>query len=59
MKEFARKYASTGNFPKLHTYPAPRTYFSVDQEEMGGGCSCTDHFSYTLSYPDFVDGSKR
>ena len=44
MKEFARKYAYTRIFPKLHTYPTPRTYFSVDQEEMGGGCSCTDHF---------------
>ena len=44
MKEFARKYASTGNFPKLHTYPTPRTYFSVVQEERGGGYSCTDQF---------------
>ena len=44
MKEFARKYASTVNFPELHTYPTQRTYFSVLQEEMGGGCSCTDHF---------------
>ena len=44
MKEFDRKYASTGNFPKLHTYPTQRTYFSVVQEEMGGGYSCTDQF---------------
>ena len=44
MKDFARKYASTGNFPKLPTYPASGIYFSVLQEEMGGGCSCTDHF---------------
>ena len=44
MKEFARKYASTGNFPKLPTYPASGIYFSVLQEEMGGGCSCTDQF---------------
>ena len=44
MKEFARKYASTRNFPKLHTYPAQGTYFSVAQEERGGGYSCTDQF---------------
>ena len=44
MKGFARKYASTGNFPKLPTYPTQRTYFSVVQEKMGGGCSCTDQF---------------
>ena len=44
MKEFARKYAYTRIFPKLHTYPTPRTYFSVVQEEMGGGYSCTDQF---------------
>ena len=44
MKEFARKYAYTRIFPKLHTYPTPRTYFSVVQEERGGGYSCTDQF---------------
>ncbi len=44
MKEFARKYAYTRIFPKLHTYPTPMTYFSVVQEKMGGGCSCTDQF---------------
>ena len=44
MKGFARKYAYTRIFPKLPTYPTPRTYFSVVQEEMGGGYSCTDQF---------------
>ena len=44
MKEFARKYAYTRICPKIHTYPTPRTYFSVVQEEMGGGYSCTDQF---------------
>ena len=38
------QYASTRIFPKLPTYPTPRIYFSVVQEEMGGGCSCTDQF---------------
>ena len=38
------QYASTGNFPKLSTYPTPRIYISVVQEERGGGYSCTDQF---------------
>ena len=38
------QYASTRIFPKLPTYPAPGIYFSVVQEEMGGGYSCTDQF---------------
>lgn len=38
------QFASTENFPKLPTYPAPGIYFSVVQEERGGGCSCTDQF---------------
>ena len=42
MKGFARKYAYTRILPKLPTYPTPGIYFSVVQEEMGGGCSCTD-----------------
>ena len=38
------QYASTRIFPKLPTYPAPGIYFSVIQEKMGGGFSCTDQF---------------
>ena len=38
------QYASTRIFPKLPTYPTPGIYFSVVQEEMGGGFSCTDQF---------------
>ena len=38
------QYTSTRIFPKLPTYPASRIYFSVVQEEMGGGCSCTNQF---------------
>ena len=44
MKGFARKYAYTRICPKIHTYPASGIYFSVVQEEMGGGFSCTDQF---------------
>ena len=38
------QYASTRIFPKLPTYPTPRIYYSVIQEKMGGGYSCTDQF---------------